>query len=131
MIEIGSKKQRVVKRRVKGKLVPVIGPDGQPETKVVASEVIRVTHSELGGHFGRDKRRKLVVALRSGDVLELRPQGTRQVSSMLLTDVYSYMLRCAAARRQLEKARKRKVDLAVKRENAKIKRMERRLRRSI
>lgn len=131
MIEIGSKKQRVVKKRHKGKLVPVIGPDGQAETKLVANEVVRVTHGELGGHFGRDKRRKLVVALRDGDVLELRPQGTRQVSRMLLTDLYGYMLRCEANRRHLERARQRKTAKAIQREAARIKRMERKLRKSI
>jgi len=127
MIVIGSKKLRAVKKRHNGKLVPVFDERDQPVTRLVASEVVRVTREPLGGCYGRDKRRRLVVALRDGDLLELRPEGTRQASSMKLSDVYAYMLRCAANIRVLERARKRKASKSRQRESARMRRAEKRL----
>jgi hypothetical protein len=130
MIIIGAKRQRPVRKRENDKLVPVFDQHDQPVMKLVASEVVRVTRQPLGGHFGLDKSRRLVVALRDGDILELRPEGTRQASRMAIADIYAYMLRCESNRRQLEKARSRKAAKGVQMENASIKRMEKRLRRA-
>lgn len=115
MIEIGSTRIIPVRRRQGRHLVPVLGPDGQPETRPVASEVLRVTRDTLGGHFGRDRNRKLVVGLRNGDLLSLRPQGTRQEVQVPLADVYAWALRSRALNAQLKKARERKAQLDQKR----------------
>lgn len=115
MIEIGSTRIIPVRRRQGRHLVPVLGPDGQPETRPVASEVLRVTREVLGGHFGLDRNRKLVVGLRNGDLLSLRPQGTRQEVQVPLADVYAWALRSRALNAQLKKARERKAILDQKR----------------
>jgi hypothetical protein len=109
-------------------MVPVFDEHDQPVMRLVASEVVRVTREPIGGHFGLDKGRRLVVALRDGDLLELRPEGTRQTSRMAIADIYAHMLRCEANRRHLEKARSSKIRKRVLREIETIKRMERRLR---
>ena len=128
MIEIGHKRERAVRvaSTVNGKrkLVPRLGPDGAPETKLVASEPVRVTRNGLDGHFCRDAGRKLVVKLCDGDLLELRPQGTRQAATASLADIYSWMLRSKAEAAKMAKLRERKAKLADQR-------VERRLRRSI
>lgn len=123
MIEIGQKKTRVKKTRLRGKLVPLLDDHKQPVTELVAAEVSRVTRGVLDGQFGRDKRRKLVVTLRDGDLLELRPQGTRQASRLSLFDIYRMMLRHEANVRQLEKARKRKTQRQLQALDRKHKRM--------
>jgi hypothetical protein len=43
-----------------------------------AAPVSRVTREELGGEFGPDQHRQLVVTLEPGDVICFRPKGTRQ-----------------------------------------------------
>lgn len=132
MIEIGKRRTVVVKTRETGtkKLVPKQDEHGQPVTKLVSDNVYRVTREELGGQFGRDKHRKLVVGLVDGDVLSLRPQGTRQEVAMEIKDLYRYLLRCAAAKKVLEKARQRKITRQAQRERAKIARVDRKLRNS-
>lgn len=129
MIEIG--KTRIVPVRVKGKdrkLHIKKGPDGQPETKVVTDEVWRQTRDELGGHFGRDKRRKLVVGLVAVDQLVLYPKGTRQEVRVNLKDIFMWALRNRALRAQLERAREKKEQLKARRERRSIAAAERRIR---
>lgn len=70
----------------------------------------RVTAAELGGSFGPDKRRRLVVMLTAGDVIVFRPERTRQAVSLVAADCYRYALEIkaradAAARRARRKAR--------------------------
>jgi len=130
MIIIGQKRQAPVKTaiRQKGKglkFVPKLDAQGQPETKLVANEVTRVTRDGLPGHFCRDKHRRLVVRLCDGDVLELRPQGTRQRVSATLFDIYGWMLRSIADKKRMEVLRKRKDDLAHRRA---LRRLHRKLR---
>ena len=128
MIEIS--RQRLVPFRIKigGKLSVKLGPDGQPETKLVSSDVWRQTRSELGGQHGRDKHRKLVVGLVGPDQLAMYPKGTRQEVRVNLVDIYTWALRNRAMRTQLEKARERKEKKAETRARRQIADADRRLR---
>lgn len=70
--------------------------------------VSRRTGTELGGQFGTDHGRPLVVTLTpnsEGDLITLRPLGTRRQESVRVEDVYQWILRCKAARAQLDRAR--------------------------
>lgn len=116
MIEIGRSKTIKVRVKKHGKLVPKLDADGNPETKVVCAEVVRCTRNELDGHYGRDRGRRLVVRLKAGDVIEMWPMGTRQRYSMELKTVFNYMVRNAANKAQLEKARERKIKVQERRE---------------
>lgn len=115
MIEIGATRIVAVRRRQGGKLVPIFSGKDEPLTKVMASEVFRVTRGVLNGSFGRDRNRKLVVGLVAGDLLSLRPQGTRQEVTVALADIYAWVLRSRSQRQQLEKARERKAKLDAQR----------------
>ncbi len=72
----------------------------------------RVTVGELGGSFGPDKHRRLVVCLTAGDLIAFRPQNTRQEVALPAVDCYRYALWCkanadAAENRQRRRERKR------------------------
>jgi len=61
------------------------------------SPVSAVTKEVLGGQFGRDSKRRLVVTLATGDVIAFRPLAsprTRTVSGTA-QDIYRYLIRCA------------------------------------
>ena len=132
MIEIGHKRIRAVKTLVKDaetgkrKLVPKYEQE-LPVTEMVANEVWRVTRNTLGGHFGPDGKRKLVVGLCDGDILTLKPKGTRQVITVELKAVYSWCLRTKALGKQLEKARARKATLIARRQRRNLRAAEHRL----
>ena len=129
MIEIGHKRMRVVKTAIKDangkrKLVPLM-ENGEPVTKQIANEPVRVTRGTLNGHFCRDSGRKLVAKLRDGDLLELRPQGCRQGTyTATLFDIYSWMIKNHAMQAKMAKLR----TIKTKKEEA---RRERALRRPI
>ena len=129
MLEIGLTKIRAVRvKGADGKLHKQLGPDGQPETKLVTADVWRQTRDDLGGQFGRDKRRKLVVGLVGVDQLVLYPKGTRQEVRVNLKDIYTWALRSRALRSQLERARERKDKLKASRERRNIAAADRRIR---
>lgn len=111
MIEIGKSKTIKVREKKHGKMVPKLDADGNPVTKIISAEVVRCTRNGLDGHFGRDHGRKLVVRLKAGDVIEMWPMGTRQRYSAELKHVFAWMVRGAAAKATLEKARARKAKL--------------------
>jgi hypothetical protein len=50
----------------------------------------------LGGEFGPDKRRRLVVTCKDGDVIEFRPERTRQTVTVRAVDLYRFALRSRA-----------------------------------
>jgi len=139
MIEIGKQKTKAVRYRVKVvdngtikyKLHTRTEPSGEAVTRVTSDEVWRVTREVLGGAFGRDRARKLVVGFVAPDLLSLRPQGTRQEVKLQLVDVYRFALRCAANRKQLELARVRKEKKDRERERRRIADADRRLRRPL
>ena len=129
MIEIGHKRLRVLKTLTKDasgkrKLVPKT-ENGEPVTKQVANEPVRLTRGVLNGHFCRDSGRKLVVKLCDGDVLQLRPQGCQKGTyTATIFDIYSWMIKSSADRSKMAKLR----DIKARKENA---RRERALRRPI
>jgi hypothetical protein len=95
---------------------------------LVPSPVRAVTVGELGGAFGSDKHRKLILSCEAGDVVVIRPQGTQRPLSMTAVDIYRYMLRNEANKVVMEKARIRKQKLIDSRLSAKIARADRKLR---
>jgi hypothetical protein len=129
MIEIG--KTRLVTAKVKnkstGKLVPKIGADGKPEQNWKEANVWRVTRGVLGGNFGSDRERKLVVGLAAPDQVVFRPQGTRQEVRINIVDAYRIALQRRANLTVLERARERKTIVAARRVSRSIARAERRL----
>lgn len=131
MIEIGKTRQIVIRTKRGGKLVPVHDAQDRPLTRIVAAEVQRVTRENLGGMFGPDANRRLVVGLRAGDLLTLRPQGTRQEVAVSLKDVYRWALQARANRQLLERAR----DAKARKDAARIERRraaaDRKLRREV
>lgn len=118
MIEIGQKRTTPVCTLTvvdgKRRRTPVL-EDGVPLTKLVANEPVRVTRGTLPGHFGRDKNRRLVAAFRDGDLLELKPHGTRQRLTATLFDIYHWMQRCRADSARMERLTKRKASRAAAR----------------
>lgn len=95
---------------------------------LVPSPVRAVTVGELGGGFGSDKHRRLILSCEAGDVVVIRPQGTQRPLSMTAVDIYRSMLRNEANKVVLEKARLRKARKIEQRINAKIARADRKLR---
>jgi len=133
MIEIGKSTLKPVRKRDKGtgKLTVVLGSDNKPETRIVSNEVVRVTRDTLGGSFGPDRNRKLVVKLAAGDVLVLWPQGTRQKVSIEISQVYRQALQHKAQVALLEKARKRKAQKAEQRASRKVAYYDKKLRKIV
>jgi hypothetical protein len=58
--------------------------------------VRRVTRGALDGSYGADRGRKLVAALDVGDVIALRPMGTRRTVTLSIFDAYRYAIACRA-----------------------------------
>ena len=77
--------------------------------------VHRVTRGALDDKHGADKARRLVATLADGDLLILRPQGTRRPESLSLFDVYEMAIRYRVNCARLEKAREKKAKIAIKR----------------
>ena len=67
--------------------------------------VRRLTVDEYG--YGRN-RRKLVVALKKGDLITLQEHGCRARHTAGLWDIYWWMLRCESHKVRMEKLRERK-----------------------
>jgi hypothetical protein len=133
MNEVGKPRTTVVRTRklVRGKkkLVPKIGTDGQPETKIVHSSVWRVTREALDGSFGKDRKRKLVVGFVAPDLLALRPAGTRQQITIPLTEVYRMAIHRKANIAHMAKLREKKAKKQALRERRALDRAERRFKR--
>lgn len=68
----------------------------------------RVTRGALERVYGKDAGRPLVAELAPGDLLTLRPLGTRRAESASLFDIYGWLIRCRANRERLEKSRLQK-----------------------
>jgi hypothetical protein len=72
----------------------------------------RVTRGALDWHFGKDSGRRLVAELAPGDLLTLRPLGTRRPETVSLFDVHAWAIRCRVNHALLEKARAAKATKA-------------------
>lgn len=70
--------------------------------------VRRMTLGALSYGFGSDTGRKLAVSLSNGDVLILRPAGTRREETISLFDVYRYAITCRVNASRMEKLRAKK-----------------------
>lgn len=94
-----------------------------------ASEVARITRNTLGFSFGKDRNRRVVVALRDGDIIAVRPARRSRLSVLTITaqDLHGYLVRCEADRIVREKKRDRKertaIRLAAKRQERAEKKM--------
>jgi hypothetical protein len=127
MIEIGKPKVVLLKERIDGRFIPKLDANGQPMTKTIASEVRRITKHNLDGSFCADRGRKLVVCLADGDIIRLKPEGTRKSTSASLSDVYRWMIQAQANRINMERLRNRKAAKDARRLRQKIAREEKRL----
>jgi hypothetical protein len=63
-----------------------------------------------------------VVSFEAGDIITIRPAGTRRVETVTVRDVYAWAIRSRCQRAYLEKARAKKETLRLKREAREIKR---------
>ena len=77
--------------------------------------VRRVTRGALDGLYGPDRGRRLVAELAVGDLITLRPAGTRRAETVSLFDIYRYAITRRVNCERLEKARARKEALARQR----------------
>lgn len=88
----------------------------------------RVTKGSLGYHHGIDKGRQLVVSLVDGDLVALRPKGTRRPAKTLsVFDIYDMAIRIEARVQALEKARVAKERKAIRLAAERQRRAEKRL----
>lgn len=93
-----------------------------------SGEVMRLCKKPLPGTFCRDHGRRLVVELRDGDLIKLRPLRCRNGSVLLeLAAVYRWGLWLQAQNRNLEKAREKKQKLANRRAWRQLARAEERM----
>ncbi len=56
----------------------------------------RLTRGALDGSYGTDRGRQLVAELQPGDLLVMRPHGTRRPVKVSLFDVYRFAVKCRA-----------------------------------
>ncbi len=73
------------------------------------SSVMRRTLRELGGAHGQFKGRRLIITLERGDVITIRPEGTRRTETLSLFDVYEMAVVGRANREHREKALHKKL----------------------
>jgi hypothetical protein len=59
----------------------------------ITKTTYRLTVGALDGSYGPDRGRKLVAGLAVGDLLELRPAGTRRAVRLSLFDAYRLAVR--------------------------------------
>lgn len=88
------------KRPVRDAEGEIIGHKPAPAT--------RETNHPLGGAFGPDKHRPLVVQLADGDIIQAWPKGTRQRKSITTSDLWRYLCRCESNRKLLDRANQAK-----------------------
>ena len=83
-------------------------------TAMCDSPAKAVTHNVCGGRFGADADRHLVVSLEAGDLVCVRPAGTRRVYRIEAKDLFFLLLRNEATRLTLERARDAKAKRATR-----------------
>lgn len=95
------------------------------------AETVRVTKEVLGGNFGSDKRKRLIVTLAPGDIIKVRPERTQREESCTVEALYSWMLRCKADKLWGVRMQERKAKKKAARESRQIANADRRLRRQL
>jgi hypothetical protein len=87
--------------------------------------VRRKTRITLGWGFGCDTGKPLIVTLESsseGDILKIRPLGTRREEVVAIEDIYHWAIRSRCQRKHLEKARAKKEAKRIQKEAQEYKR---------
>ena len=112
-----------------GNKIPVRNDAGEIVT-LRASEVIRQTVHAFCS-YGVDKDRKLVVSLRDGDIIAVRPAKCSKARELSITaqDLWAYLVRCNANKITLAKARDIKERKAIRLAAQRQQRAEKRLTR--
>lgn len=95
---------------------------------MIESPVCAITREGLNGAYGPDSGRKLIVTLEAGDLISIRPQGTRRAEKVSAFDVYRFAIRCKVNLITLEKARDRKAKKAERLASERVARADKRLR---
>lgn len=91
----------------------------------IEAPVKAITVDPLGGAFGADKERRLIVILESGDVIRFKLQGSPRSITVLAKDAYRMAIDAEARKVHMARMSQRKVALQVKREAEKMRRAER------
>lgn len=75
--------------------------------------VRRLANDELGGSYGNDKHRRLIITIipgnGSGDIISLKPAGRREgaAKTALVNDIFSYMIRCEVNKTKMQRLREK------------------------
>ena len=85
------------------------------------------TVEPLGGAFGPDRAKRLIVSLERGDQIVIRPERTGRKLQAAAVDIYRWLVRNEASRALLEKARAAKERKATRLADLRAKRATRRL----
>jgi hypothetical protein len=80
----------------------------------------RVTRGALTDFWGPDGGKRLVASLEVGDLLVLRPHGTRRPETVSLFDVYRYAFMARVNAGRLDKARAKKKAIAERKERRRL-----------
>lgn len=109
-----------------GHLRPVRDDNGQVNGSK-PSPPRAITIKALGGAFGCDSDKRLIVTLDTEDLITLRPERTQRPVSIAAADVYRFALMCKANLAHLERARAKKAAKAQRLANQRQARAEKRL----
>jgi hypothetical protein len=90
--------------------------------------VSRQTKEPLGGSFGSDKHRRLIVSFKAGDIIAFRPAGTRREITATAASLYATVIRWQVNKLNLLRAVEAKAKKKEQRERAAIARADRKLR---
>lgn len=92
-----------------------------------AAPAVRITRGTLDGAYGIDRNKQLVVALKDGDIIEMRPAKTRRALAITAFDLYGYLIRLAAGIAARQKREEKKAVKEAKLARARQERAERKL----
>jgi hypothetical protein len=88
---------------------------------------IRITRGGLSLMHGPDKNKQLVVSLKDGDLIELRPARTSRSKSISAFDLYDYLIRLEAGVVERQKREDKKAKKEVRLARLRQERAEKRL----
>jgi len=87
-------------------------PTRDPFTNAITgyklAPAIRITRGILSLSHGPDKNKPLVVSLKDGDLIEIRPAKTQRPKSISVFDVYDYIIRLEAGMVERQKREEKK-----------------------
>lgn len=80
-----------------------------------SAPAVRLTRGGLGYHHGLDKNKQLVVSLKDGDLIEMRPIRTQRTKTISAFDLYDYLIRLEmnAAERIKKEAKREARDIRL------------------